>query len=172
MSQSERDAVILTGVYGSGKTTVMEEMASILEERDVPYAAIDLDWLVWANIPDAHGAAGHRLMLANLAAVAANLRAAGITRFLLAGSFDNADEVGDVRATLESPVRVVRLTVPIDEIARRLAPSPTSGRHDDLEQARRDVASGAGSSLGDLVVANDRSIGDVAGEILDWLGWT
>jgi adenylylsulfate kinase-like enzyme len=41
------EAVLLTGVYGSGKSTVVEEMASLLEERGAPYAALDLDWLAW-----------------------------------------------------------------------------------------------------------------------------
>ena len=165
------DAVLLTGVYGSGKTTVMEEMADMLEGHEVPYAAVDLDWLTWANIADGHGAAGHRLMLANLAAVVANFRAAGMTRFLLAGSFNERSEVDDVAATLECRLRVVRLTVPIDEIARRLATSTTSGRREDLEQARRDMASGVGAGLGDLVVANDRPIRDVADEVVTWLRW-
>jgi len=39
--------VLVTGVFGSGKTSVVEEMAEILEEHHVPYAAIDLDWLMW-----------------------------------------------------------------------------------------------------------------------------
>ena len=36
-------------------------MAELLEAHDLPLAAIDLDWLIWANVPDSHGEAGHRL---------------------------------------------------------------------------------------------------------------
>ena len=46
MSRSAQ-AVLLTGVYGSGKTAVAEEIGTLMEERGVPYAALDLDWLAW-----------------------------------------------------------------------------------------------------------------------------
>jgi hypothetical protein len=165
-------AVVVTGVYGTGKTTAIEEMAEILEDAGVPYAAIDLDWLAWANIgEEGHGEAGHRLMIANLAAVAGNQRAAGITHFLLAGKFDAASHLDDVAGALGMPIRVARLVAPIEEIARRLAPNPTDARGGDLEQARRDLESGAGSQLGDLVVDSDRPVGAVAADILGWLGW-
>jgi hypothetical protein len=163
-------AVLITGVYGTGKTSAVEEMAAILEEADVPYAAIDLDWLAWANVDD-HGPASHRLMIANLAAVAGNQRAAGMTRFLLAGSFADPSQVDDLRAALDMPMRVVRLTAPVDVIERRLGVHSTSGRHDDLEQARRDLVSGTSEQLGDVVVDSDRPIREVADEILGWLGW-
>ena len=170
-SEPTHAAVLVTGLYGTGKTTVIEEMAEILEDADVPYAAIDLDWLAWANVDD-HGPATHRLLIANLAAVAGNHRAAGMTRFLLAGSFADPSEIDDVRIALDMPTRVVRLTAPVEVIARRLGAHSTSGRQDDLEQARRDFASGAGSGLGDIVVASDRPVRQVADEILAWLSWT
>ena len=69
------------------------------------------------------------------------------------------------------PLRVVRLTLPIEEIERRLAPDPTSGRRDDLEHAREQVADEVGAGLEDVAVANDRPIGEVAAEIVRWLGW-
>ncbi len=164
-------AVLVTGAYGTGKTTAIEEMAAILEGAGVPFAAIDLDWLAWANVGEDHGEAGHRLMLANLGAVTANQRAAGVTHYLLAGSFESSSAVEDVAAALGAPVRVVRLVAPIEEIARRLEAHPTGARLDELERARRDLASGAGADVGDLVVASDRPVRDIADEILGWLGW-
>lgn len=165
-------AVVVTGVYGTGKTTAIEEMAEILEDAGVPYAAIDLDWLAWANIgEEGHGEAGHRLMIANLAAVSGNQRAAGVTHFLLAGKLDAASQLDDVAGALGMPIRVVRLVAPIEEIARRLEPNPTDARGGDLEQARRELASGEGSQLGDLVVDSDRPIREVADEVITWLGW-
>jgi hypothetical protein len=174
MDTGSSQAVVVTGVYGTGKTAVIEEMAAILEAAEVPFAAIDLDWLVWANIPDGHGPAGDRLLLANLAAVLANYRDAGMTRYLLAGAFDTQGQLEGLRRVLDMPMRVVRLTVPMETIERRLRADPTSGRQDDLAQARRDVATGTGGELGelgDLTVDNDRPIRDAAIEILDWLGW-
>jgi adenylylsulfate kinase len=172
MTEADPEAVLIAGAYGTGKSSVAAQMAELLEARDVPYAALDLDWLAWANLPDAHGEAGHRLMLANLAPMIANFRAAGMTRFVLAGLLSGADEREDLRDTLGMRLRVVRLTLSIDEIERRLAPDPTSGRRDDLERAREQVTEELGAGLEDLVVANDRPIGEVAAEIIRWLGWT
>ena len=52
MTQEHPDAVLLCGAYGTGKSSVAAEMAELLEARDVPYAAIDLDWLAWFNAMD------------------------------------------------------------------------------------------------------------------------
>src|ERR1700752_1359365 len=82
MADDHPEAVLLCGAYGTGKTSVAAEMAELLEARDVPYAAIDLDWLAWANIAGSHGEAGHRLMLANLAPMIGNYRAPGVARFI------------------------------------------------------------------------------------------
>jgi adenylylsulfate kinase-like enzyme len=172
MTETDPQAVLVTGAYGTGKSSVAAEMAEVLETHAFPYAAIDLDWLAWANVPDAHGEAGERLMLANLAPMMANYRAAGLTHFILAGLLTGADEREHLRQTLAMPLRVVRLTLPIDEIERRLAPDPTSGRRDDLERARQQVAHAVGAGIEDVTVANDRPIHEVAAEIVRWLGWT
>ena len=39
--------MLLTGVYGAGKSTLVAEIATVFEERGEPFAAIDLDWLGW-----------------------------------------------------------------------------------------------------------------------------
>lgn len=41
--------VLITGVYGSGKTSVVDELADILESPSLPYAALDLDWPAWTG---------------------------------------------------------------------------------------------------------------------------
>jgi hypothetical protein len=171
MTTDHPEAVLLCGAYGTGKSSVAAEIAELLEARDVPYAAIDLDWLAWANIADSHGEAGHRLMLANLAPVIGNYRAAGLTRFILAGLLSSAEERETIAETLGMPLRVVRLTLGIEEIERRMSADPTSGRQFDLVNAREQVATDVGAGLEDVSVANDREIGDVAAEIVRWLGW-
>ena len=40
---------MLTGVYGSGKSSVAEEVAYLLEQRGEPHALLDLDYLSWAG---------------------------------------------------------------------------------------------------------------------------
>jgi hypothetical protein len=171
MATEHPEAVLLCGAYGTGKSSVTAEMAELLEARDVPYAAIDLDWLAWANIADGHGEAGYRLMLANLASMMGNYRAAGLTRFILAGLLTSAEELETLRETLGMPLRVIRLTLPIEEIERRMASDPTSGRQFDLARSREQVADEVGAGLEDVTVPNDRPIGEAAAEIVRWLGW-
>jgi hypothetical protein len=67
-------------------------------------------------------------MLANLAAVAANYRQAGIRRFVLAWFPRDARELQGVRDAAGLPLRVAQLTVPLAEIEQRLASDVTAGR--------------------------------------------
>ena len=86
-----------------------------------------------------------------------------MTRYLFAGSFDDPTRIAVIsNEAADMPIRVVRLTAPIDVIARRLAPSPTAGRQDDLETARAAVAAGTDEGIGDLVVDTDRPVRKVA----------
>jgi Adenylylsulphate kinase len=48
----DMEAVLLTGLYGVGKSTIAAEMADLLEDAGLPYAALDLDWLTWCNAGD------------------------------------------------------------------------------------------------------------------------
>ena len=68
------------------------------------------------------------MMLRNLAAVAPNYRDAGIGVFVVAYFIRDLDALHSVRETLEVPLRVVRLSVSLQDIERRLALDATSGR--------------------------------------------
>ncbi len=171
MATEGSETLLVTGAYGSGKTTVVEELAATLEERGAPYAAIDLDWMAWANVPDGHGSNGERVRLANLAAVVANYRAEGMRLFLLAGLVASSEERSRLEESIGMPIRVVRLVVPFDEIERRLDGTPTTGRQADLREARVQVEERIGEGVEDRAVRGDRPIGEVAAEVLGWLGW-
>ena len=45
--RSEAGAILITGIYGVGKSTLVEAIAGELEERGTRYGALDLDWLGW-----------------------------------------------------------------------------------------------------------------------------
>ena len=66
------EALLIIGAYGTGKTALAAEIAEMLEERGRPYAAIDLDWLAWADTEGLDGDSADRLMLRNLSAVVIN----------------------------------------------------------------------------------------------------
>ena len=171
MNAREAEGVLLSGVYGSGKSTVAQEIAYLLEQRAEPFALLDLDYLSWAGTGAGDRAAEFGLMLQNLSAVAANYRRAGIRLFVLAYFVRSPDEVRSVREAVGLPLRVVRLEVPLPDIERRLAGDVTSGRRDDLREAAASVAAAEGTGVEDVVIGNDRPIGVVAQDVLSFLGW-
>ena len=110
-------------------------------------------------------------MLQNLAAVTANYRRAGIRLFVLAYFIRSPGEVRSVQETVGLPLRVVRLTVPLPGIERRLAGDVTSGRRDDLREAASSIAAAEGAGIEDVVISNDRPIEVVARDVMTFLEW-
>jgi adenylylsulfate kinase len=159
------DGVLITGVYGSGKSSVAAEISYLLEHRRQPHALLDLDYLGWGGSNFDDHAAGLGLMLRNLAAVASNYREAGVGIFIVAYFIRNHEATG-------VSLRVVRMSVPLPDIEQRLAADMTSGRRDDLREAASSIAAGEGVGVEDVTVANDRPVGLVAQEVMTWLGWS
>ena len=165
------EGVLITGVYGSGKSSVAVEIAYLLEERRRPYALLDLDFLGWAGVSFEDHTAGFGLMLRNLAAVASNYRDAGVSTFVLAWFVRDHSALRGVREAAGVPLRVVRLSVPLPDIERRLAVDVTTERQDNLREAAASIAADEGAGVEDVVVANDRPVPVVAQEVMTWLGW-
>jgi adenylylsulfate kinase len=163
-------ALLLTGIFGTGKSSVAEEIAELLEASEQRYAAIDLDWLGWSNV-DGSGHDEHEILARNLAAVVGIYREAGAQRFVLAGSVEDAARLEAIRAAIDAPLTVVKLTAPLDVIEERLGSSPTSGRADDLARARVSFAAGAGAGLEDVVIENTGPIRETALRVLEAAGW-
>jgi hypothetical protein len=163
--------LLLTGVFGSGKTAVAAEVADVLEASGQPFAAIDLDWLCWSNAPGAaHGETA--ILVRNLGAVVAVYRAAGVRRFVLAGAVADAATLEAIRAAMAMPVAVVRLTAPLEVIDARLGNDPTRGRADDLARARLWLAAGTGAGLEDGAIENVGPLADTARRALQIAGWS
>ena len=163
--------VLITGVYGSGKSSVAAEISYLLERRRQPHALLDLDYLGWGGNDFDDHAAGFGLMLRNLAAVASNYRDAGVSVFIVAYFVRDRDALQAVREATGISLRVVRLSVPLLAIEKRLAADVTSGRRDDLREAASSIAAGEGVGVEDVTVLNDRPVGLVAREVMTWLGW-
>ncbi|HYH92603.1 MAG TPA: AAA family ATPase [Candidatus Saccharimonadales bacterium] len=178
---SDPQAVLLNGLYGVGKSTVAVEMADRLEAAGQRYAALDLDWLAWGWASDGEPAGGRDddhptaspLLLEHLGLLVGSYRRRGNDRFVLAGSIASDDDLRAVRATLGMPLTVILLTASLEVVRERLAREPTSGRQDDARQTERwtDATSGPERVAADLRLDADRPVGDIAAEILDWLGW-
>lgn len=162
--------VVITGPFGTGKSTAAEEIATRLEMEALPYAAIDLDWLCWF---DAGGddEAAERVMLQNLAGVLENYLAGGVRFFVFAGTIRNQVELDRIREVVPFPLTVVGLMAPWAEVERRLSQSPTSGRRDDLRRAKEQFASSEPGPTVDVTIESTRPVDAVAAEILRSLGW-
>jgi len=171
MNTELEEAVLITGVYGSGKSAVAQEIAYLLERQNAPYALLDLDFLGWADTGEGGRPAWLRVMLRNLVALVGNYLEVGVRFFVLAGAIRDLAELEALKAELSMSLRVVRLTVPLQEIENRLLPDPTAGRRDDLRGAASWMAGSVGVGVEDRTVPNDRPIREVAADILEWLGW-
>jgi energy-coupling factor transporter ATP-binding protein EcfA2 len=171
--RTDAEAVLIIGAYGTGKSSMVEELASILEEREVRFGALDLDWLGWFDPGFGSGehAAGWPVKLKNIDAVVGNYYDTGVRRFALAGSVESTGQVADLRGALGMSFTTVRLTLPIEEIELRLSTAVTTGRQDDVLVARAQIAEGRGEGIEDLVFENDRQIRTTALEVLSVLGW-
>jgi adenylylsulfate kinase-like enzyme len=66
MSGSGGAGVLITGVFGAGKSSVAAEIAYLLEERRQPYALLDVDFLGWGGTDFSGHSAGRWLTLRNL----------------------------------------------------------------------------------------------------------
>jgi energy-coupling factor transporter ATP-binding protein EcfA2 len=164
-------AVLLTGVYGSGKSTVAKEMAYLLEQAGEPYALLDLDYLSWGGAGEDDRASEFALMLANLAAVAANYRRAGIPNFVLAYFVRTAAEVHAIEQALGASVKVVPLIADLPVIQQRLAGDVTTGRGDDMRAAAAAIVAGEGVGFEHVAISNNRPVTLVAREIMADAGW-
>jgi adenylylsulfate kinase-like enzyme len=171
MTKRDAEGVLITGVYGAGKSSVGAEMAYLLEMRGEAYALLDLDFLIWGGKPGSSELDERQLLVANLAAVTGNYRQAGINLFVLAYFARDAAAVQAIREALGLPMRVVRLTVPLAEIRRRAAGDPTTQRQDDLRESEASIAAGEGTGIEDTVISNDQPVPAVAGQVMTWLGW-
>lgn len=173
MAETPRpQAVLITGAYGSGKSALVVEIAERLEARGLRYAALDLDWLAWADAGDDDEWGEHRMMVRNLEAVAGNYLEVGVRFFVMGRAFRDPAELESLVAAF--PIftwKLVRLDVPADVIARRLSAEPAAGRHPELQALTAEVARSALAGIEDRSVSNDRALDASATEILDWLAW-
>jgi type II secretory pathway predicted ATPase ExeA len=156
-------AILLTGGVGSGKTTVLLALGELLEERDEPYALVDLDWLAWLR--PAYGTLTvHDALVANLAATWETFRRAGVETLVLARHVSSAEELAAIRRAIpDVALTAVRLTVPADLREERLRARDT-GR--ELEQHLELLSLGEAALFEDATVANDRAAREVARDLL------
>ena len=157
---------------GAGKTSVLAEASDILASRKIVHAAVDLDSLGLAHLPPAGG--NDSVMYRNLESVCRNYAAVGVTRLLLAGAMETRAELELCQSIVSAATTAVcRLVAGIVTMQQRVKMRETGMLQqqfvdrvaildDILDRAR----------LEDFAVINeDRSLNDVAQEMLTKAGW-
>src|SRR5215813_8405862 len=165
------EGVLITGVYGSGKSSVAAEIAYLLEQRRQPYALLDLDFLGWGGGQLRRARARGPADAPQPGRGGVELPRRRISVFVLAWFVRDRGALRNVREAVGIPLRVVRLSVPLPDIERRLAVDVTTERQEELRQAAASIAAAEGVGVEDAVVDNDRPVPVVAREVLTWLGW-
>lgn len=168
-----RQAIIITGPVGAGKTTVMATLADVLEQHSQPVAAIDMDMLRWFYPRQPGDPFGGFVGRQHLAFMAANYRTLGISTLVVADVIENYhDREAMVEALPGFTVQVIRLQVPMDLIDQRLR-QRDSGEHLQwcLERAPELQHIMEAANVGDTVIdVGTRTPWEIANEIARRLG--
>jgi hypothetical protein len=164
--------LVITGTMGAGKTTMMTEASDILTANGRVHAAIDLDALGVAWLPD--GAPTADIATRNLMAVWPNFAERGIDSLLLAAALETRADLDNVRhAVNASSVSVCRLRAPLPTLRERVRvrePGMLRQRFIDRIETLESILDAA--ALEDFALTNgDGSITAVAHEMLVRAGW-
>ena len=164
-------AVLVTGVYGAGKSTVVADIGALLESRGERYGVLDVDWLGWFDA-GAGPELNERVTLSNVRAVCAAYLEVGVRRLALAWAVGDLAQVEATRRAVGVPMAVVRLEVDSTVVHRRLANDPTEERReDDLRIALEWLTEGRGVGLEDLLLPGALPVRQISEAICSWLGW-
>jgi hypothetical protein len=171
LSYNAVSVIVISGSMGSGKTTVLGEASDILTAHSLIHAAIDMDVLGSALLPDG----GPRDMAyRNLTSVWANYAAVGVRRLLLAEAVENRDGLARLRDALSGAEFVVcRLMADLETMRERIrVREPGMLQQQFLTRVTDLQAVLDESRLEDFSIANqNRAVTEVAHELLVRAGW-
>lgn len=162
-------ALILTGAPGTGKSSVLDALSTLLEIDAVRFGAIETEQLArgwpWLQPDD---------WIPQLATVISYQRRAGRDTFLVVATTETENELRAViDAVGDSRVLVICLNAPPDAAARRVAerePDAWPGKAALVEHARRLAQEIHRLASIDVVVSTaDRDAVEVAAEVKDVL---
>jgi adenylylsulfate kinase len=166
--------LLITGPVGVGKTAVGTGVSGLLERAAVPHAFVDMDHLRWCPPAPPGDRFNVALGLRNLAAVAANYRAAGAACLVLADVLEARADLALYEAAVPgATIRVVRLRAAVETLTGRVRQRETGDSLDwHLHRTVELAAQMERDRVEDLVVETDgRSVAEVAQVVLDHCGW-
>ncbi|MEA2313478.1 MAG: hypothetical protein QOI03_170 [Solirubrobacteraceae bacterium] len=110
-------ALVLTGAPGTGKSSVLEALTTLLETEGIDYGSIECEQLAMGS-PLLSG----REWTQQLDAVLALQRTAGRRRFLIAATIETVEELRAVVSAAQADLLlVVCLSAPAEVVAARIA---------------------------------------------------
>jgi gluconate kinase len=160
-------AVVLIGAPGAGKSSVLEELATLHDIEDVDHGALEAEQLSLGRplLPAAR-------WVPQLAAVLSLQREAGRRRFLISATVETADHLRAVTSATAADVQlVVCLSASAETVASRIdsrEPDRWPGKGPLIERARvlaRSVPELPGIDM--LISTEGREAEEVAREILE-----
>ena len=162
-------AVLLTGAPGSGKSSVLEKLATLFEVDGRSFGALESEQLGWGS-PWLHG----EPWLTQLRAVLELQRGAGRRMFLIAATTETS---GDLAAVVQAlgvdQVTTVLLSATPEVVGARIQarePDSWPGKAALVEHARALAISMADLDGIDVRISTERaSAEDVAVGVRDWL---
>lgn len=166
--------LLVSGPVGAGKTTIADQIGTLLRDANLPHAIVDLAVIGQCWPPPADDPWNERLIHRNLAAMWQQFRDAGARRLVLCRVLEDRTLLRHVRAAVPgADITVVHLHVPLPTLHARLR-RREAGRDPTwyLDAATHLSQSMRPEEVADHVVDNDgRPAWDVAAEILRRAGW-
>ena len=113
--------LVINGSIGAGKTTVLGELAWLLEDQGIHHCAVDFDALTQSYPRPDDDPFHMRLGAANLAAIWVNASAGGAERLVVASVVETAEHLSMIVAAVSdaTPI-VVRLRAPLETELNRI----------------------------------------------------
>jgi hypothetical protein len=173
MYKYPKGILLINGTLCSGKTAVAIEIGRQLESSHIPCAVIDLDWLNWVCLNDGFDSYD-QLAIQNLLSMWPNLSSVGVDYLILARALLDAKPVETLKHTWPgTPITVVRLLASPYTIKERLKQRDAAHTlQEHLDEVDAVTASLDTVKLEQSNVVNEnRSIEDVAGEVITITGW-
>jgi thymidylate kinase len=158
-------ALVLTGAPGSGKTSVLDALSTLLEVKGVGFGAVESEQLArghpWLATAD---------WVPQLAAVIGLQRRVGRETFLVVGTTEDEEELHAIVGAVDAhPTVVVCLSVPPELAAKRVAdrePDSWPGKTALVEHARMLAGQVPGIPGLDVTISTaNRDAAEVAAEI-------
>ncbi|MGW3741403.1 AAA family ATPase [Streptomyces sp. NPDC005146] len=174
-SATEARAILITGTVGAGKTSVAGAAGDLLTGAGVPNAVIDMDWLCRTWPAPADDRFNFALLLRNLRCMVGNYLDAGVTRLVLAGVVEDAEDRKQCEQAVGVGLSVCRLRVELPVVRQRL-----SRRHADEPEALRWHLDRSGELDGVLdrsrvedftFDATHHRVDEAAASVLEAAGW-